>query len=113
MKPETQQELFNLLYQLEDFFDYDETNFGKEIGLLLNKLQEELLSITPLENAIKDINVMTKQIELELEELGFIKVDKSTFKDYWDMLYDTLLTKYGISSSEADRELTLYYNQLN
>ena len=56
---------------------------------------------------------MTKQIELELEELGFIKVDKSTFQDYWDMLYDTLLTKYGISSSEADKELTLYYNQLN
>lgn len=44
MKPETQEELFNLLYKLEDFFEYDETNFGKEVGLLLNKLQEELLN---------------------------------------------------------------------
>jgi hypothetical protein len=61
MKPETQQELFNLLYQLEDFFDYDETNFGKEIGLLLNKLQEELLKITTLENAIKDIDIENLQ----------------------------------------------------
>lgn len=56
---------------------------------------------------------MKNEIELELEELGFIRVDKSTFKDYWDILYDNLLTKYGISSSEADKELTLYYNQLN
>jgi hypothetical protein len=61
MKPETQQELFNLLYQLEDFFDYDETNFGKEIGLLLNKLQEELLKITTLEDAIKDIDIENLQ----------------------------------------------------
>jgi hypothetical protein len=44
MKPETQHELFNLLYQIEDFFDYDETNFGKEVGLLINKLQDELLN---------------------------------------------------------------------
>jgi hypothetical protein len=63
MKPETQQELFNLLYQLEDFFDYDETNFGKEIGLLLNKLQEELLKITTLEDAIKDIDIENLQQE--------------------------------------------------
>jgi hypothetical protein len=61
MKPETQQELFNLLYQLEDFFDYDETNFGKEIGLLLIKLQEELLKITTLEDAIKDIDIENLQ----------------------------------------------------
>lgn len=46
MKPKTKEELFNLFYQLEDFFDYDETNFGKEIGSLLNKLQEELLTKT-------------------------------------------------------------------
>jgi hypothetical protein len=63
MKPETQQELFNLLYKLEDFFDYDETNFGKEIGLLLNKLQEELLKITTLEDAIKDIDIENLQQE--------------------------------------------------
>jgi hypothetical protein len=49
------------LYQLEDFFDYDETNFGKEIGLLLNKLQEELLKITTLEDAIKDIDIENLQ----------------------------------------------------
>ena len=43
MKKETQEELFNLLYSLEEFFDYDETEFGKEIGELVNKLQTELL----------------------------------------------------------------------
>jgi hypothetical protein len=44
MKQETQQELFNLLYRLEDFFKYDETDFGKQIGSLVNKLQDELLN---------------------------------------------------------------------
>jgi len=43
MKPETQEELFTLLYQLEDYFEYNETDFGKELALLINKLQEELL----------------------------------------------------------------------
>jgi hypothetical protein len=61
MKPQTQHELFNLLYQIEDFFDYDETNFGKEVGLLINKLQEELLKITTLEDAIKDIDIENLQ----------------------------------------------------
>jgi hypothetical protein len=44
MKQETQNELFNLLYQLEDLFEYDKTEYGKEIGELLNKLQNELLN---------------------------------------------------------------------
>ena len=44
MKKETQEELFNLLYSLEDFFEYDETEYGKEVGQLINKLQEELLN---------------------------------------------------------------------
>jgi len=44
MKQETQDELFNLLYRLEDFFEYDETDFGKQIGSLVNKLQDELLN---------------------------------------------------------------------
>ena len=43
MKPETKEELFTLLYELEDYFEYNETNFGKEVGQLINKLQEELL----------------------------------------------------------------------
>ena len=56
---------------------------------------------------------MTNEIELQLKQMGITEVNKNLFQDYWDMLYDTLLTKYGISSSEADKELTLYYNQLN
>ena len=44
MKQQTQSELFNLLYRLEELFDYDKEELGKEIGLLINKLQEELLT---------------------------------------------------------------------
>jgi hypothetical protein len=43
MKKLTQEELFNLLYSLEELFEYDKTEYGKEIGKLLNKLQKELL----------------------------------------------------------------------
>lgn len=43
MKEQTQNELFNLLYDLEDFFEYDETEQGKQVGELINKLQNELL----------------------------------------------------------------------
>lgn len=38
-----QKELFNLLYNLEEYFEYDKTKQGKNIGLLINKLQKELL----------------------------------------------------------------------
>lgn len=55
---------------------------------------------------------MKKEIELQLKEMGITKVNKKLFQNYWDMLYDNLLTKYGISSSEADTELKLYYKQL-
>ena len=44
MKPETQEELFSLLYSLEDLFEYDETEYGRELGEIINKLQEELLN---------------------------------------------------------------------
>lgn len=44
MNKQTQEELFDLLYSLEIKFDFDETETGKRIGLLINKLQEELLS---------------------------------------------------------------------
>ena len=50
MKKETQEELFSLLYSLEDFFEYDETEYGNEVGKLINKLQEELLSKNPCTN---------------------------------------------------------------
>ncbi len=32
----------NLLYTLEEYFEYNETQLGKEIGTLINKLQKEL-----------------------------------------------------------------------
>ena len=44
MTKELQEKLFTLLYELEDYFDYDETNWGKEIGEITNELQIELLN---------------------------------------------------------------------
>ena len=44
MTKETQSELFNLLYMLEDVYEYDNTALGKEIGELIDKLQVELLN---------------------------------------------------------------------
>jgi len=35
----TKKELFDLLYTLEDKFQYDNTKTGLKIGLLINKLQ--------------------------------------------------------------------------
>ena len=57
---------------------------------------------------------MIQEIELELKKIGIKEMNKTLFRiDYWDILYHILLTKYGISSSEADKELKLYYKQLN
>ena len=42
MNVKTKEELFNLLYGLEDLFSYDETKIGLKIGLVINKLQKEL-----------------------------------------------------------------------
>jgi hypothetical protein len=50
MKNQTQEELFDLLYSLEDYFEYDTTEKGLKIGTLLNKLQEELLNQNPCTN---------------------------------------------------------------
>lgn len=44
MEQKTKEELFNLLYKLEERFDYDETALGLEIGRIIDKLQKELLS---------------------------------------------------------------------
>jgi len=35
-------ETLNVLYEFEIYFEFDETTKGKEIGNLINKLQEEL-----------------------------------------------------------------------
>jgi len=43
MEEETKKELFNTLYDLEIFFEYDKTKEGKRVGELINKLQKELL----------------------------------------------------------------------
>ena len=43
MEKTTQKELFDLLYSLEDKFEYDETKMGLKIGLLINTSQKELL----------------------------------------------------------------------
>lgn len=42
MEKQTKEQLFELLYKLEDYFDYDESDWGKEIGELINKLQKQL-----------------------------------------------------------------------
>lgn len=44
MKQETQEQLFSLLYSLEELFEYDKTEYGTELGELINKLQNELLN---------------------------------------------------------------------
>jgi hypothetical protein len=44
MKQETENELFELLYDLELEFDFDETEIGKRVGEIINKLQKELLN---------------------------------------------------------------------
>lgn len=44
MEKQTKEQLFELLYKLEDYFDYDKSDWGKEIGELINKLQKQLLT---------------------------------------------------------------------
>ena len=43
MKEETKKELFNTLYDLEIFLEYNKTKEGKRVGELINKLQKELI----------------------------------------------------------------------
>jgi len=43
MKKETLKELFNTLYDLEIYLEYNKTKEGKRVGELINKLQKELL----------------------------------------------------------------------
>lgn len=35
-------ETLNILYKIEDYLDYDSTELGKDVGELINKLQNEL-----------------------------------------------------------------------
>tara|TARA_R110002020_G_scaffold393965_3_gene604045 strand:- start:522 stop:647 length:126 start_codon:yes stop_codon:yes gene_type:complete len=41
MKREMKEEILELLYELEDKFDYNETDIGKKIGKLIDKLQNK------------------------------------------------------------------------
>jgi len=43
MTKETRKKLFNLLYRLEDLYEYDNTQMGKELGELISVLQVELI----------------------------------------------------------------------
>tara|TARA_R100000664_G_C2732067_1_gene122387 strand:- start:920 stop:1051 length:132 start_codon:yes stop_codon:yes gene_type:complete len=43
MNQETQAELFKVLYNLEVKYEFDETEIGRSLGKLINKLQKELL----------------------------------------------------------------------
>ena len=54
---------------------------------------------------------MQAEITTELKELSN-EVSLKSFEDYWQFLYHNLLTKYGITSSEADEELDIFYNNL-
>lgn len=60
---------------------------------------------------IMKINTMQAEITTELKELSN-EVTLKSFEDYWQFLYHNLLTKYGITSSEADEELDIFYNNL-
>ena len=44
MEHKTKEKIFNLLYKLEDLYQYDETEIGLEIGKLINEIQIELLN---------------------------------------------------------------------
>jgi hypothetical protein len=35
-------ETLNILYKVEDYLEYDKTELGKNVGELINKLQNEL-----------------------------------------------------------------------
>lgn len=35
------EELWNMLYTLEDYLGYDETEMGRKLGELINKLQNQ------------------------------------------------------------------------
>ena len=39
--------LWNLLYNLEDYLEYDETKMGKRLGLFINELQKCKVIIKP------------------------------------------------------------------
>ena len=50
---DTSKQLFNFLGRLEDLYEYDNTEMGKELGDLINKLQVELIyNIEPRDNRV-------------------------------------------------------------
>jgi len=60
-------ECLDLLYILEDHFEYDKTDFGKIIGLLINKIQarEELTNEEIMDRILK--LKMTKGVDVRDE----------------------------------------------
>jgi hypothetical protein len=44
MKRKTKEKMFDLLYRLEDLYQYNETKIGREIGKIIDQLQSELLN---------------------------------------------------------------------
>ena len=40
------EKLFKMLYNLEDYLEYDRTEIGKELGKLINELQKCSITIT-------------------------------------------------------------------
>ena len=50
MDYETQIEILNFLYKLEDKFEYDQTEIGLEVGELINKIQNQLYENRQQEN---------------------------------------------------------------
>lgn len=63
MTKETRKQLFNFLYRLEDLYEYDNTEMGKELGDLINKLQVELIyNIEPQDNRYAEyLQIVNKQ----------------------------------------------------
>tara|TARA_R100001015_G_C4474571_1_gene57090 strand:+ start:96 stop:257 length:162 start_codon:yes stop_codon:yes gene_type:complete len=46
IKEKTINELFDILYDLEIYLEFDETEQGKKLGEFINKLQKELINKT-------------------------------------------------------------------
>tara|TARA_R100000231_G_scaffold1474_2_gene2496 strand:+ start:2895 stop:3311 length:417 start_codon:yes stop_codon:yes gene_type:complete len=73
MNKETQKELFNLLYRLEDIYDYDNSDLGKEIGELVNKLQKELLQDKEIQKVKRAFNYKKTPYNLKCDLITYIK----------------------------------------
>ena len=93
---ETIKETLNLLYALEEYFEYDETEIGNKVGTLINKLQKELNN--------KD---MSKCIECNGE---LICLGNHTYEDY-GLEGEGVVSNYSCIDESCPVEMVLVYSK--